>query len=53
MLKSQVDPREGRLANTRYYEIKQILRESNLNTCARKPRAPTSASALAMARPRS
>ena len=35
---------------TRFYEIKQILREHRCTRCARRPRARTSASASAMAR---
>jgi lipoic acid synthetase len=38
---------------TRFYEIKQILRESKLNTVCEKPPAPTLVNALATARPRS
>jgi lipoic acid synthetase len=49
--KARLDPREGRAPTTRFYEIKEILREHKLHTVCEEASAPTSANALARARP--
>ena len=47
---NRLDPRQAGSPSTRFYEIKDILRQNKLVTVCEKPPAPTSANASARAR---